>query len=242
MKKCSRCNELKVLTDFGIDKSRKDGLQIFCKPCNAERAKHYRNLNPDTYRKNTIKYKNSEKYQKVKNEYKEISKIKNKKHYIKLKEENPEILSAHRKKWKESEGYKNAQKKYQRKHRAKLNQKNKERICKYTDEQKLMYRIRRTIGLSLTKMNFTKNSRTYKILGCDVVFFKKYIESKFLNGMTWQNYGAKGWHFDHIIPISKAKNLSEAIKLNHYTNFQPLWWQDNLKKSNKLDYQLQNNV
>jgi hypothetical protein len=50
--------------------------------------------------------------------------------------------------------------------------------------------------------------------------------------MNWQNHGE--WHFDHIYPVSLAKNEEELIKLNHYTNFQPLWKKDNLEKRNKI--------
>jgi hypothetical protein len=50
--------------------------------------------------------------------------------------------------------------------------------------------------------------------------------------MSWENYGE--WHIDHIIPISSAKTNQEVYKLNHHTNFQPLWAEDNLRKSNKL--------
>lgn len=46
--------------------------------------------------------------------------------------------------------------------------------------------------------------------------------------MTWDNYGLYngelnyGWDLDHIVPISSASSQDDIIKLNHFTNFQPL--------------------
>lgn len=96
-------------------------------------------------------------------------------------------------------------------------------------------KVRNVIKQSISKMNWKKKSKTESILGCDYNFFKLYIESKFIDGMNW--YNRDEWHLDHIIPISSAKNEEDVYTLNHYTNFQPLWASDNLKKSNKLDYE-----
>lgn len=81
-------------------------------------------------------------------------------------------------------------------------------------------------------------------LGCTREFFIKYLESKFENGMDWNNYGLNkdNWTIDHIIPLSLAKvdeNKQWLIcqfnmMLMHYSNLQPMWLIDNIKKSNKI--------
>lgn len=99
---------------------------------------------------------------------------------------------------------------------------------------KLRNSISNLIRSSIKKNNFSKNKKTIEILGCNVEIFKQYIENKFKEGMYWENHGK--WHLDHIYPISLAKNEEEIIKLNHYTNFQPLWAEENIRKGNRLDY------
>lgn len=59
-----------------------------------------------------------------------------------------------------------------------------------------------------------------------------HIQLQFAPGMTWANHG--DWHIDHRVPLASAKTIVEREKLCHYTNLQPLWAQDNLKKSSKL--------
>lgn len=59
-----------------------------------------------------------------------------------------------------------------------------------------------------------------------------YIESKFKEGMSWENHGK--WHIDHIKPLGNAKTEKELKKLFHYTNVQPLWAKENQKKGNKI--------
>lgn len=77
-----------------------------------------------------------------------------------------------------------------------------------------------------------KNKSTEEILGCSIEEFRKYIESKFQEGMTLENYGK--WHLDHIKPISLATTEEEVIKFCHYSNFQPLWAEENMSKGNKF--------
>jgi hypothetical protein len=97
-------------------------------------------------------------------------------------------------------------------------------------------RIRNLVLKSIQRMGYTKRSKTKEILGIDFNGFKNHIESKFSDGMNWDNRHL--WHIDHIIPISSAKSEEEVIKLNHYTNLQPLWAEDNYRKGNKLNYKV----
>ena len=74
------------------------------------------------------------------------------------------------------------------------------------------------------------------LIGCSREFFKQYISSKFKNGMSWNNYG-KIWNLDHIIPTSRFDLTSpdeQKICFN-YINYQPLYLDENVKKSDKVD-------
>jgi len=98
----------------------------------------------------------------------------------------------------------------------------------------LDYRIKTYLRKRLraaVKQNI-KSGKTIDILGCSVEFFKEYISNKFVNGMTWENYGRYGWHIDHIIPIASFdfSDIEQQKKCFHYTNMQPLWAIDNHKK------------
>lgn len=106
--------------------------------------------------------------------------------------------------------------------------------------------IRGCIGRVFRDKGISKSSKAFDILGCDFKFFKSYIESQFEPWMTWDNYGLpkgntivpnKTWDLDHKIPLSTAKDELDAIKLNHYTNFQPLCsYINRCVKKNNLNY------
>lgn len=81
-----------------------------------------------------------------------------------------------------------------------------------------------------------KRIRFIDLLGCSIEDFRKYMEMQFTKDMTWNNWGQFGWHVDHIIPVSSFNFTKEEDqrKCFHYTNLQPLWWKDNILKSNKI--------
>ena len=125
-------------------------------------------------------------------------------------------------------------KKYQQNNKQKLRNYMKEyRKEKY--DKDIQFRISTILRSRLGKAikDEFKIGSAIKDLGCSITELKSYLESKFLTGMTWDNYGLDGWHIDHIKPLS-AFNLSDRkqiLEACHYTNLQPLWAKDNLSKS-----------
>ena len=97
---------------------------------------------------------------------------------------------------------------------------------------KMKANIRGLIRNAFTRRYTKKSKKTIEILCCTFEEFKEHLEKQFTPEMNWNNQGSY-WHMDHIKPISLANSEEEVIKLNHYTNFQPLYWKDNLAKSNK---------
>ena len=105
---------------------------------------------------------------------------------------------------------------------------------KKTDKDyRLQHSIRNRIRMAIKKN--VKSGKSLDLLGCDIYFFKKYISNMFKPGMTWENHGE--WHLDHIRPcctfdLSKPEEQQECF---HYTNMQPLWKKENLRKAKKCN-------
>ena len=127
----------------------------------------------------------------------------------------------------------------------------KESIKKWTEnnpdkvkESKLKYKqsikskisesVRRRIKKYITVNRINKNNKTFDIVGCSPQDLILHLEKQFKEGMSWDNYGLYGWHIDHKIPLSSASTEEDLFKLCHYTNLQPLWAIDNLKKGSSF--------
>lgn len=69
-------------------------------------------------------------------------------------------------------------------------------------------------------------------LGCTIAELKLHLERLFQPGMTWENHGSKGWHIDHIRPLASFDLMDrrQFLQAVHYTNLQPMWAGDNLRK------------
>lgn len=218
---CSDCKELKEICSFQKNNNAKDGFRSECKECSKKRKnliskkiindyhKKYREKNRDLLNKKQRDY-----YQK--NKEKEL--LRNKTY------RNKKTIISINKKIKSSESW---QKKNKILFYKKRNEKYKNDIF-----YRLSLNVRNRLNSFLKLNKISKKNKTFDIVGCNPIFLKEYIESKFTNGMSWDNRHM--WHIDHIIPLSSAKTEEEIYKLCHYTNLQPLWIKENLSKGSKI--------
>jgi hypothetical protein len=97
---------------------------------------------------------------------------------------------------------------------------------------RLKRNIRTRIRCALKPTNAYKVDKSEKLLGCSIDYFKKYFSSLFTDGMNWDKFMSADIEIDHIKPCAKFDLTQESEQRScfHYTNLQPLWWQDNNKK------------
>ena len=154
-------------------------------------------------------------------------------------ESNKETLKEYRTNWRKSnnERIKEQGKVYRKLNKTKIT-KDKQVYSKIKYKTDIQYRLKSSLRsrLRMAIKGDLKSGSAVRDLGCSISEFKLYIESKFQPGMSWDNWGQYGWHIDHIKPIASF-NLTDRqqfLEVCHYTNLQPLWWQDNLVKSDKI--------
>jgi len=103
---------------------------------------------------------------------------------------------------------------------------------KENEQYKVSKAVRGNISGCLKAKSIKKLNRTNEYLGCTIQEFKNYMEKLFSEGMSWDNHGE--WHIDHIRPLSwfDLTKEEEIFKAFHYSNCQPLWAKDNMRKHN----------
>lgn len=147
-------------------------------------------------------------------EYRQIKQKRDRLYYQK----NSEIIKARSKKWfKENKPHVMKHKKLRRKN-----------DINYKLADYLRSRMNKAV-----KGNW-KSGSAVSDLGCSIEEFKNYIANKFTVGMTWENYGK--WHLDHIKSLNTfdLSDREQFLKAAHYTNYQPLWALDNIRKNRKI--------
>ena len=235
LKNCNKCLLDKDMSCFSKDKNRKDGYYSICKEC----KKEYRLNNLELVKNSKTKYYQSKKNNILKNSKEFYLKnkesiLENAKNRYQFNRENKlEYSRLYYEKNKEHLLYKS--KKYTTKNYKKvLDYQKKYKQEKYYREPifKMMVCVRARVNSFLKEKNIKKNNKTFEIVGCSPQSLKEHLEKLFVDGMTWDNQGK--WHIDHKIPLASAKTEEELYKLCHYTNLQPLWAEDNMKKGSKL--------
>ena len=149
-----------------------------------------------------------------------------KKNHKNWSENNREHLNEYHKEWREKNIDKHRE--YKRKY---------EKNRKDTDPlYKLISNFRTAIYQVLKENNINKNGHYFEILKYTPEDLILHLETKFTDGMTWDNYGE--WHVDHVKPISSYIILEigddEFMNCWSLNNLQPLWGKENISKSNKL--------
>lgn len=201
-KKCSVCGEIKLINKHfkKLSKS-KDGFKYECNECKKQEYKDNNQRYKDTGKQY---YKNNKEIVSIANkEYRSTHKIEKRECYEKYYKNNKKFVVDNVKKY----------------HYARL---------KYDINYKLLcnYRSRLYSALKHTK----KSKTTRELIGCSLDELRNHLENKFTEGMSWDNYGK--WHVDHIKPCAKFdfSNENEQKECFNYSNLQPLWAIDNLRK------------
>ena len=231
-KTCCRCKITKSIDNFFKNKSEKDGLNDSCKTCCRELGKIYRQKyrNKTFERHKKYRLENKEKVRQAHvvyaNKNKEKIKLQKQKYYL----ENKEHIDKRNKQYNELN--KEKLKPYHKAYNTPYCNKRRKNDINF----KLRCNLRTRIIMAVK--NNQKCGHTMDILGCSIEQFKTYMEKQFQHGMVWSNhgFGKDKWNIDHIIPCASF-DLSDPKQQRicfHYTNMQPLWHKDNMKKNDSL--------
>jgi hypothetical protein len=241
-KSCKHCNIEKPISEYQKAGGGK-WTQPYCKSCDSERKRKWEKDNKDRNKVKRNIY------------YKDVAKSRYVPHPKKIKtQEEKRITRVNRTSRPETKLKKSiCDKKYREKNKEKiiLNKKeyyyNKGGLEKAKEWQKknmgdvgfrTKKRLRGRIYVALKRG--IKSDGTMQLLGCTIEKFKSYFEALFTEGMNWDVYLAGGIHIDHIIPCKHfdLTDPDQQKKCFHYTNLQPLWELDNLKKGASLPDEL----
>lgn len=246
-KRCSKCGIIKDFLEFSKDRTHKDGLHCSCKEC--EDKWHVQNYikNKDVIKARTSKYwKDHIEQSKL---AKRVWRAKNldKAHAYEAKyratPNGQEKTKANGKKWRKNnlERVREISRECNKRNRSHINKHKRERLA--TD---ILFKISINLRITISKAirGKVKGGSAVRDLGCTIPEFLKYLESKFQPGMTWANYGwgKNKWVIDHRVPLANfvLTDREQFLKACHYTNLQPLWFEENLAKSDWLPEEWEN--
>ena len=222
MKHCTKCGLKLVDTEFSRCRQRRDGLQAKCKSC----ARNYY-------------LANRERTQSRQRGYYEKNKTKVKARVAEYRAKNIELARQRSRDYYRVNKERHAEKRreYSRDNRDRLNLwlSGYRQARKQTDPGfKAMCHLRSRLWHALNGK--AKADSTEALIGCSSSELVTYLESLFQPGMSWDNYGFRGWHVDHIVPCKDfdLRCPEEQRECFHYANLRPLWAADNLSRKQNL--------
>lgn len=219
-KTCTKCNENKGLDEFHSHPLGKNGLNPQCKTCKSEYAKARRKANHASMlqREQELRDKRGDELKEYNRRYREQNTKAFREAGRRYWKKNKELLRLKLNEWRRNNPEKTAA---------------QERRSR---EGNINYRISCNIRNRMwSVLNGTsKHAPTLELLGCTPEHFRFHLEQQFTDGMTWDNYG--DWHMDHIQPCASFDQTDPEQQKQcwHYTNYQPLWAEDNLRKSDTI--------
>ncbi|HUS51090.1 MAG TPA: hypothetical protein VMZ91_13055 [Candidatus Paceibacterota bacterium] len=244
--RCSKCKNLKKEIEFYSLNKGSRGYKYNCKQC----EKQIRDKNKEYIKEYQKKWyqKNRRKKIEQSNKWKKENKKRKQETDKKYRESHKEYIAEWHKKYNE----KNADKIREKK--KKYYQKNRERILtrcsKYNIEKAkndVNYKLKKNVSRSILSAlkGKKRNRKTEELIGYPIIILKDALEKQFESWMNWENYGRannkkRTWQIDHIIPISLYNffDEKEIKKCWHFRNLRPLNAEENLKKQDKLDWSL----
>ena len=238
MKKCYNCKIEKLDDEFSKCSRSKDGLQSRCKSCYSE----YFQSNKSKLSQNRREYreKNKQRISELKKIYAEANKEKLKESRAQYYSNNKAAILKQNKEYYEANRERKLQyvKEYRKKNKEARNEYDRSYVFKRKQEDQI-FKIKCNLRSRLNKYckasGLGKKFKTMDSVGLSPSDFKIHIESMFVDGMSWDNYGFGDgrWSIDHVKPLCVATTEKELFTLNHYTNLRPMWWFDNLSKGGK---------
>jgi len=207
---CSRCKDRKVLDEFPVNSRFPDGRNSKCKLCTNALNKAYRDSNKEAFCASRRRHyiANLEKMRSGRRKYAASNKDKKSQYDVSYRAQNKSKIAAYKKQW----------------------------------ERNLMsdpvFRIKRNLRRRISHVlnGRLKTADTFSLVGCTPSEFRDHIQSQWTEGMSWDNYGYRGWHVDHVIPCCSFDLSTEdgQRRCFHFSNQRPLWALDNLRKGRKI--------
>ncbi len=241
--RCNRCREEKETSEFNRHSYRKCGFCAECRSCANARCRNHYGSNPSAAVERVTKWQKSNPEKKKLN--KRASYFRNRETILKKQGEyakaNADRIRERQKEWRtKNDAQLRAKRKALRIEKPEIVRQWEERGSKKkrsTPEGRILANARARLWQAVVRSGGRKSNRTLLLIGCTQKELRAYIEALWLPGMSWDNYGVSGWHIDHIKPCASfdLTKPEEQARCFHYSNLQPLWAEDNLKKASTLN-------